>query len=311
MKNIAVIRFHALRLLSLTVLLLVAAAPAAAQEEADATVVTAEGWQLTPVTARWVDAESKLVVIRTDGARRAYAPEEIQAIYDWEGRNVSARIMPEWAVRRMARTRSTPPPATPPANQGWTQPVVNSPGQWPAPAPAHAAPRPIYWQRMLSLGAELNKPFGDGFLESDGGEAFDIRGRVLVGGSIYVVGGFSWQYLSALVLDPDVHGEGFDKGRLRSAWAGLALVSGSQNPGSARFYVEGGLGRFTADQMPVLSSADAYLGYKAGLGVMKPFGAHSALDLGLRATHVVNLDLGSDDDAHTLVGVHLALVIHN
>ena len=274
-----------------------AAGPALGQDEPQATVVTASGWRLTPVTVRWVDAEAGLLVTRTDGASRMYPPEDLQAVYDQGGRNISASVLPGWAVRRLAG--GSVPAAS---GGGWGQPSA---------PPATAAPVQIRWQRMLSLGAEWNKPHGDDFLDSDGGEAADIRGRVLVCGGIYLTGGFSWQYLSAPAVGDFAKEGDFDKGRLRGFWAGLALVSGSGAGMDPWFYLEGGLGRFQADLMPVASDDDGYLGYKAGLGLMKPFGAHSALDIGLRATHVVNLELQQGDDSHTLMGVHVALVLHN
>ena len=54
---------------------------------------------------------------------------------------------------------------------------------------------------------------------------------------------------------------------------------------------------------------DTFLGYHAGLGFLIPMGGGAAFDLGVRGTHVENLDLGSGDDQHTMVAFRLGLSI--
>lgn len=302
---------HALTLVLLLALGLAATASAAPREARNATVVMTGGWELARVTVEWSEADGGLKVVRPDGAARIYAAGDIDAVLDARGRDITAQVMPLAAeAPHFAAPQAAPAPAAPAI-------VVREAA--PAAAMAAPAPPPVLGQaprRMLNLGLDWARPNSDDFFGSDGGKGINIQARLQVGGALYLTGGYVWQYLAAPSSTPIEPGWGLnppptgiaDEGRLRGFWAGVSLVANANRPRATRLYLEGGVGRFRADLMATASDDEGYLGYKAGVGVIKPFADELAIEFALRGTHIVNLDLGYGDDKQTLLGAHLGLV---
>ncbi len=304
---------HATAIVLLLALAVASSAGAAPREARNATVVMAGGWELAGVTVQWSDAEGGLKVIRPDGAARLYAAGDIDAVLDARGRDITAQVMPLVGQEPSAPAlQAAPSPAAPTI-------ILRDAAPAAAPVMAVAAPAPAVGhapRRMLNLGLDWARPNSDDFFGSDGGKGINVQARLQVGGALYLTGGYVWQYLAAPSSTPIEPGWGLnppptgidDEGRLRGFWAGLSLVANGNRPGATRLYLEGGVGRFRADLMATASGDEGYLGYKAGVGVIKPFADELAVEFALRGTHIVNLDLGYGDDRQTLLGAHLGLV---
>ncbi|HOX25390.1 MAG TPA: hypothetical protein PLL30_12540 [Candidatus Krumholzibacteria bacterium] len=283
-----------------------------------ATVVLVGGWEFPGVAVRWSDADAGLWVTRADGARRLYQPEEIVRLRDASGRDVTAEVLPPWALQRLAIEA---PPAAPRGETAFAPPAAG-------PQPAGSAsddrggppgPPSGDWRAVWGVEAGYSRPHDLDLLDSDGGLGLDAQARVRLAGPIYLAGGYSWHAIDRVStgLAPSIPDPGEEPGsaglppaadaRIAGVWAGLSLIARGEDDEAARFYLEGGIGRYTTDGLDVRRPADAYLGYHGGLGFLVPLGAAVALDLGARATQVVNLDLGYGDDVHTLFGVRLGL----
>jgi len=286
------------------------------------TVVLPGGWELPGMAVRWSDPDAGLWVVRDDGARRLYRPEELVGLRDAQGRDITAEVLPAWALERLAIAPRMPLPRDRDAEPAWDDRASR---------PDHGAPRAQVdereagsstardWRFLFGFEAGLSKPHDLDLADSEGGLGFDVRARLQFAGSLYLAGGYSWQDLERAASDvipqpaepedgpaslswqtePDV--------RIEGVWAGLSLVARGEDDQAARFYLEGGIGRYTVEGLYVMEPAEAYLGYHAGLGFLVPLGPAGALDLGFRGTHIVNLDLGYGDDSHTLIGVRLGL----
>ncbi len=274
------------------------------------TVVLSGGWEYPDLTVRWSDDSDGLWVFRSDGARRLYRPEELVGIRDAAGGDVTRTIIPPSVMPRLAvmpgqpTVPGQPLPEQPPGEMGGGDPP--------------AEPRIRDWRFLLGIEAGWGKPHDNDFLNSRGGLGVGASVRLQLGGGIYLAGGYDRQALHMEygdVLYPEDGMEfaslqyGADDGQLRGFWAGLALLSAADGPEAARFYLEGGVGRYEVVGMPVFSAEDAYLGYHAGVGFLIPLGPAIALDLGARGTHVVNLDLGYGDDTHSVVAFRAGLAI--
>jgi len=299
------------------------------------TVVLADGWELADVAATWFADEGVLVIERTDGARRSLRPEDLAGLRDAAGRDITREILPAWAVDRLGG--DMPPVAPRPQPSPHPEPVPDPPATWPViddPAPADtwqeigsAGPRnpraPTQDPRVVfSLETGYSAPHDGHFGNYDGGIGFEGVLRMQIAGPLYFSGGYLFQTLrnpgyydwpmGAPVQDDDCCGYPYysidDDGEIRGPWAGISLISTARSPRPVRFYLEGGLGRFTVDGMPVWGWDDAYLGYRMGAGFMFPVGDQATFDLGFRALHLPNLDFGwSPDDGQTMIGINVGL----
>lgn len=308
----------------LAVILLISPASAklmVPQDFTGVTVVLSGGWELPGLTVRWSDPDGGLYVVRADGARRLYKPQEMAGLKDNQGRDITRDVMPDWAVQRLAITPGGLPPVEPrqqePVHQ-WYQEAGGQPSQqWDDSGPNQMAPSND-WIFLLGVEAGWGKPRDNDFLNSDGGLGVGVRTRLQLGGALYLAGGYSWQSLPAgrypMVRQADSdHGVPdlpmMQEGQLKGFWAGLSLLSPGEAADDARFYIEGGVGRYEVENLLVMSADEYFLGYTGGAGFLIPLGTAAALDLGVRATHVVNLDLGYGDDRHTLVAFRAGLSI--
>jgi hypothetical protein len=89
---------------------------------------------------------------------------------------------------------------------------------------------------------------------------------------------------------------------------GLSLVSAAESPQPVRFYLEGGVGRFEVEGLPVWGWETTYVGYRLGTGFLIPVGDHGALDLGVRALHMPTLAMGWDPEgSHTMLGLRAGI----
>ena len=287
----------------------------------DVTVVLDGGWELPGLTVRWSDPDGGLYVVRSDGARRLYKPAEIVGLRDSQGRDITRDVMPDWAVQRLAMTPGGLPPVEPrqqePVQQRDTD-FFGEPLHQNGRAGADEKAPSNDWHFLLGVEAGWGKPRNGGFHGSEGGLGFDVRTRLQLGGPVYLAGGYSWQSMPGsrypVVRTADANGDlpiwgGEQDGLLKGYWAGLSLISAGETDDAARFYIEGGVGRYEVENLLVLSAEEYFLGYTGGAGFLVPLGPVVALDLGVRATHVVNLDLGYGDDRHTLVAFRLGLSI--
>ncbi len=280
------------------------------------TVIINGGWELPGMTVRWSDDDGGLWVYRPDGARRLYQPSELAALQDANGRDMTREVIPPSALSSLS---VAPPRQKPPAYQPPSQPpaqVADEIGG--STAAARPAKKSTDWRFLLGVEGGWGKPHDTDLLGSNGGLGLGVRVRLQLAGALFLAGGYDWNSVpvsSHLVAAPqDVADRTIDPidgedGQLRGFWAGLALLSAGDTPESARFYLEGGVGRYEVEGLPVFSTEEAFLGYHAGVGFLIPLGTAAALDLGARGTHVVNLDLGRGDDRHTLVSFRVGLSI--
>ncbi len=294
------------------------------------TVLLADGWRLTGVTARWSEAEGGLAVERSqDGGRRLYAPAEIRAVLDAAGRDVTARVLPAWVLPRLAVADQeagpvpvAPGPAAPPAGSSVAR--ARAPAPAAAAAPGHSGsgragePRPAWrhWSFLFGFAAGYSDALEDDLLEADGGLGFDAQARLRLLGPIYLTGGYSWQDLDR---GPGADGAARPGGeipapadevadvRITGAWAGLSLLPAASRATTTRFYAEGGVGRYEVEHLPVVVDDEAFLGYTAGVGLLIPVGDAAVVDVGARGLHLVNLDLGGDSDRHTTLGFRVGI----
>ena len=285
------------------------------------TVVLSGGWELPGLTVRWSDPDGGLWVARSDGARRLYKPEEMVGLQDDQGRDITRDVIPDWAVQRLAIMPGGLPPAGPrqqePAQQ-WDSDFASEPAGRRGATASEVKEPSNNWHFLLGVEAGWGKPRNGDFLNSQGGLGVDVRTRLQLAGPVYLAGGYAWQSLQPgrypVVRVVEMDGElpvfgGNQDGLLKGFWAGLSLISAGEAGDEARFYLEGGVGRFEVENLPVQSVEDYFLGYHGGAGFLIPLGSAAALDLGVRATHVVNLDLGYGDDRHTLVTFRIGLSI--
>jgi len=310
----------------LVLLLLPLALPASAKlmvprDFDNVTVVLAGGWEYPGLTVRWSDEADGLWVYRADGARRLYRPEELAALRDASGREITREVVPASVLGRLAPAPGGPvvQPAPPPARDPDRRPPVTLPeigGEAASGPSSGTADGPRDWRFLLGVEAGWGKPHDHDFLASEGGLGLGASVRLQLGGALYLAGGYDLQSLP--VASPPVVWDfkrtvsglhDSDEGFLQGFWGGLALLSPADGEQAARFYLEGGVGRYEVGNLPVYSAEDAFLGYHAGVGFLIPLGTAAALDLGARGTHVVNLDLGTGDDEHTLVAFRAGLSI--
>jgi len=307
-------------------------------EHADVTVVLADGWKLPGATVRWSESEAGLWVARPDGARRLYHPHEVRAVHRADGSDLTAAALPGWVLPhlaggerageplRPASARSSPPPAvataalTAGASEADQRPtgVVAATGAGPAASDAPAPGRWHAWQFLFGFAAGYSAPHEDDLLESGGGLGFDARARLRLLGPFYLAGGFAWQGLSRqghadlrlAVPDAavrDVPGGEPPDATVAGFWAGLALIPAAREPQGARFYAEGGVGRYEVQNLPLQTADEAFLGWNGGVGLLMPVGDTAVIDVGARFLHLVNLDLGGDEDRHTTLGLRIGI----
>ena len=271
------------------------------------TVMFADGWDLPDVNVQWSDAEAVLVVVRSDGARRVFDPEDLRGLRDASGRDITFEILPAWTERRLGAAlqgrdivESAPPPLRPDLRP--------------------AAPGEV-WRFVFGLEAGFDKPLDGDFDGVEGGLGFDVRARLQLLGPVYLAGGYSWRSLgdretayydldqpAAKGIPALPYDQRSDDVRLTGLWGGLSLITGNDDPDAARFYIEGGVGRYEVEGFWTVGDDDAYLGYHAGVGLLIPIGPVGALDFGARGTRIMDLDFGyGGDDEHSLVGVHLGI----
>jgi hypothetical protein len=292
------------------------------------TVVLADGWELPDLEVTWYPDEGVLVAERQDGARRTWRPEDLAGLRDAGGRDVTAEVLPTWALERLGGTM---PPSAPPASPG--PPPLPAPPPQPEPAPrAWDGTRPIALASALAddqapldprviFGLELgySAPHDQHFGGADGGVGFEGVLRAQIAGPIYLTGGYLYQTLKnsgGVYAAPcpedamDCWGVVQDLGdaKIYGPWMGLSLVSAAESPHPVRFYLEGGVGRFELEGLPVWGWETAYVGYRLGTGFLIPVGEHGALDLGVRALHMPTLDMGWDPEgSHTMLGLRAGI----
>jgi hypothetical protein len=288
------------------------------------TVVLADGWELPDLEVTWYPDEGVLVAQRQDGARRTLRPEDLAGLRDASGRDITAEVLPTWALERLGGARPSSAPHTPraphpapapapvpqPAPRSWdgTRPAV--PGDPPPVDQGPLDPRVIFG---LELG--YSAPHDQHFGGADGGVGFEGVLRTQIAGPIYLVGGYLYQTLKnaggafAAPCPEDAWDcwgviTGPDEAKIYGPWMGLSLVSAAESPRPVRFYLEAGVGRFEVEGLPVWSWETAYVGYRLGTGFLIPVGEHGALDLGVRALHMPTLDTGWDPEgSHTMLGL--------
>lgn len=311
------------------------------------TVVLADGWELAEVTVTWHADEGLLVVERADGARRVLRPEDLAGVRDATGRDVTAELLPRWAVDRLGGTMPPAAPVVQPQPEPRRKPQP-APAPLPTPKPvdedadqprvpramrdfaAAGAPDPLASapgldpRVIFSLGLGYSAPQDGHFGGYDGGLGFEGTLRIQLGGPLYLSGGYLYQtlknpgYMDIYYDMPPYEGDwgspyyyyAGDEGRLWGPWAGLSLISTAETGRPVRFYLEGGVGRFDVEGLPLWSYDSAYLGYRLATGFMIPVGEMAAFNLGCRALHLPNLDFGwAPDDGHTMLGVEMGLSI--
>lgn len=292
------------------------------------TVVLADGWELVDVRATWHADDGLLVVERADGAQRTLRPEDLAGLRDRHGQDITASILPRWALDRLGGTM---PPAQPrPEPTPTPIPIPVEP-----PAESATDPMQIWWESgrpvndeapaepvtdpdaIFGLGVNYSEPHDRHFGNLEGGLGVEVLLRLRLGGPFYLSGGYLHQTLEQpahVPLPPDEplwdpDGWTDDPATIGGPWAGLSLVSTARQPNPVRFYLEAGLARLEVQRMPLWSHDDAYLGYRLAAGFLIPLGPETALNLGLRALHVENLDFGpyTEDDGHTMLGAYAGL----
>ncbi|MEZ4386823.1 MAG: hypothetical protein R3D98_04475 [Candidatus Krumholzibacteriia bacterium] len=298
------------------------------------TVVLADGWELPDVAAAWYADEGVLVVEREDGARRTLTPEELAGLRDAAGRDVTAEVLPAWAVARLGgvmppaapRPQPSPQPQPPPRPQPAPRPPEMPERPWrdfapeavpeaaPARSSATADPRVVFG---LELGYAV--PHDQHFAGYDGGAGFEALLRLQIAGPLYLSGGYLYQTLQSpgfypMPLYDPIEGDAYcypsysERATIHGPWVGLSLVSTARSPRPVRFYLEGGVGRLEVEDLPLWSWDDSYLGYRLSTGFLIPTGDRAAFTIGVRALHMPQLDTGwNPDHAHTMLGVTLGL----
>jgi hypothetical protein len=275
----------------------------------DITVLLADGWQLAGVTVRWSEPDAALAVHRAgDGARRLYQPGRIRALRDAAGRDVTAEILPRWVLPHLAGDAA--PRDTAPAGRSGDAPGTTPASGFAEVGQAAAGPPGHPWGFLFGFAAGYSTPLDDDLAGFEGDLGFDASARLRLLGSLYLAGGYAWRTLGP----PDEHesaGEdpqiAVPDARITGYWAGLSLVPAGRRPATTRVYAEGGVGRYEVDHMPVQTGDRAFLGYTGGVGLLIPVGDAAVVDVGGRALHLVNLDLGGATDRHTTLGLRVGV----
>ncbi|MBD3222749.1 hypothetical protein GF314_16075 [bacterium] len=302
-----------------------------AADEGSLTVVLADGWELAGVAATWYPDEGLLVVERPDGARRTLKPEQLAGLRDARGRDVTAEILPPWAIERLGGEMPPPSPPVPVEPAPKPAPVV------PAPEPPDDPMADWYevggrqdadsWRgsardprAIFEIGAGYSAPHDQHFANLDGGFAFEATLRLQLAGPIYLSGGYLHQMLQRndyMIAVPCGYPDdgclvtGTADPTISGPWAGLSIVSAARTAQPVRFYLEGGVGRFAVEEMPLWSLDDAYLGYRLATGFLIPVGDQAAINLGVRALRIENLDFGwYGRDGDTMLGVHGGIALY-
>jgi hypothetical protein len=313
MPRLHVRRVCASALLALLCLVLPAAGKLLVPRDlTDVTVILAGGWELPGMTVRWSEADGGVWVVRADGARRLYRPAELSGLRDAGGRDVTREVLPAWALDKLAASPGTSFP-------GWQAPPLTRPerevGYAEIGARQPERPRREDWRFLFGLEAGMDKSHDDDFGDRGAGLGFGLRTRIQLVGPIFLAGGFSWYELPGrqdVYVDPapDYDFETIDSSgdvQIAGYWAGLSLLPPGETGDAARFYLEGGVGRYEVEGLVLRDPEEAYLGYSGGVGFLVPLGTGGALDLGVRGLHIVNLDTGRGDDRHTMLGFHLGV----
>jgi hypothetical protein len=297
------------------------------EDHPDLTVVLADGWEIPGVTVRWSEADGGVIATRADGARRVYALAELRALRDASGRDVTGAVLPRWAVARLGAGAAVTPRSGEPAARPPSDLRGDRSGAWAGEEPARFAevgtapdvgPGANHWAFLFGFAAGYSMPYDDEFGGSESGLGFDARARLRLLGPVYLAGGYVWQNLDRpsgmLPLAPEefdgpggIFRDGAREVRIDGYWAGISLIPAARGATDPRFYAEGGVGRFEVDGLVLATDDEAFLGYTGGVGLLVPIGEAAVMDIGARALHLVNLDLGTGRDRHTSLGVRLGI----
>lgn len=252
---------HGVALLSVVLLLvaIVHSVPASAElltprTWGGVTVVTTTGWEYVDVQVRWLAEQRLLEVIRSDGARRNFTPEEIRVVLDAEGRDVTQAILSGRPDRRQpVRVPSHPAFSEPlPADgRGSAVEIGGAPlGIGPGQGFAGNArvEDPVGRRFAFALAANLGygwsqEDWQDPFEE---GIAYDLKIRAAFSSTTYLLVGYRRQEMKRPRTD-----YGFARTLEQDIFlAGLGFMKAAQTYGQVLPYLELAFARVSQNRRP-------------------------------------------------------------
>jgi len=287
------------------------------QDRSGVTVVLSGGWELPNMTIRWSDPEKGLWVVRSDGARRLYTPQELSSLHDANGQDITRDVIPAWALAQMGITyqpvqpQPTPQPMPPPQQ---TQ-QYDELGHNPQPKVEQPQDRTA-WRFLIGADAGYTKGRNEDFGDTEGGPSLNALVRLQLAGPLYLAGGYSWSNLgrceSFCAPMPGMDNGDYYYGgdvEVQGYWGGLSLIPEGRNADSARFYLEAGVGRYQVTGLAIDSDESEFVGYNYALGFIIPLATSLAMDLGVTGRQIVDMPTYDDQSRHSMFGFHLGFYL--